>query len=350
MTVQPPAFLITIDTEGDNLWARPRRPETRNAAFLPRFQALCERHGFVPVYLTNHEMACCPVFREFATDALGRGTAEIGMHLHAWDSPPLLPLTPADDRHHPYLVEFTEPVMRAKIGTLTARLEDTFGVPMLSHRAGRWAFDERYARLLVEAGYRVDCSVTPGVSWAASPGRPDGAGGSDYRHFPDDAYFMDPDSIARPGTSPLLQVPMTIAGAPTARARAHRLLARLPVAGRAASRLLPDRDWLRPSGWNRAAMIALIDRLVEQRRDYAMFMLHSSELMPGGSPRFRSVRSIEALYEDLEALFEHTAHRYQGMSLAAYHDRVAARGAAASARRVGSTPARGGAARAHPPS
>jgi hypothetical protein len=50
------AFLITVDTEGDNLWARPRELTTHNAAWLPRFQALCERYGLKPTYLTAWEM------------------------------------------------------------------------------------------------------------------------------------------------------------------------------------------------------------------------------------------------------------------------------------------------------
>lgn len=37
-----PAFLITIDTEGDNLWQNHDRIATENTRFLPRFQALCE--------------------------------------------------------------------------------------------------------------------------------------------------------------------------------------------------------------------------------------------------------------------------------------------------------------------
>ena len=32
-----PAFLITIDTEGDAIWSRPKHIQTRNAAYLPRF-------------------------------------------------------------------------------------------------------------------------------------------------------------------------------------------------------------------------------------------------------------------------------------------------------------------------
>lgn len=41
-----PAFLITIDTEGDNLWQNHDRIATENTRFLPRFQALCEKYAF----------------------------------------------------------------------------------------------------------------------------------------------------------------------------------------------------------------------------------------------------------------------------------------------------------------
>lgn len=81
--VHKPAFLITIDTEGDNLWQKHDSITTENARYLPRFQQLCEKYGFKPVWLTNYEMAIDPVYIEFAKDAIARGTAEIGMHLHA---------------------------------------------------------------------------------------------------------------------------------------------------------------------------------------------------------------------------------------------------------------------------
>ena len=88
-----PAFLITIDTEGDNLWQKHDSITTENARYLPRFQQLCEKYGFKPVYLTNYEMAIDPFYIEFARDVIARGTAEVGMHLHAWNSPPTEPLT-----------------------------------------------------------------------------------------------------------------------------------------------------------------------------------------------------------------------------------------------------------------
>lgn len=102
---------------------------------------------------------------------IARGTAEVGMHLHAWNSPPTEPLTADDWRHKPYLIEYSDAMMREKVDYMTRLLEDTFQTKMVSHRAGRWAFDERYARLLVEYGYQVDCSVTPRVNWKTAKGR-----------------------------------------------------------------------------------------------------------------------------------------------------------------------------------
>ncbi|NOM63837.1 deacetylase, partial [Klebsiella pneumoniae] len=39
-----PAFLITIDTEGDNRWQKHDSITTENARYLPRFQQLCEKY------------------------------------------------------------------------------------------------------------------------------------------------------------------------------------------------------------------------------------------------------------------------------------------------------------------
>ena len=100
--------------------------------------------------------------------------------------------------------------MREKIKVMTDRLEEVFGVKMLSHRAGRWAFDERYARLLIEFGYIVDCSVTPYLSWAEQTGDPSKKGGADYTSFPDTSYFVDTVDISRSGDSSLLEIPVTI--------------------------------------------------------------------------------------------------------------------------------------------
>jgi hypothetical protein len=82
---------------------------------------------------------------------------------------------------------------------------------------------------------------------------------------------------------------------------------------------------MRPNGSNWRFLIGLLEKAREQGWPYVEFMLHSSELMPGGSPTFRSEASIEKLYEDLEALFEAAAGRFQGATMSEFHDAWVAR-------------------------
>lgn len=313
--MKKPAFIITIDTEGDNLWQNHERISTENTRFLPRFQSLCEKYAFKPVYLTNYEMAQDAAYVEFASDVIKRGQGEVGMHLHAWNSPPLVALTDDDWRHKPYLIEFPAEQIKAKVAFMTQLLEDNFQTKMLSHRAGRWAFNEYYASLLVEQGYLVDCSVTPHVNWSSSPGNPKGTGGTDYSRFPKEAYFIDLSDIAKAGDSPLLEVPMSI------QLKHSGLLNQIKsgydkLRGKNRS---PSTHWLRPSGGNVENMQKVAEQSLKQGSDYIEFMLHSSEFMPGGSPTFKNEQDIERLYEDLEKLFSWISERAQGMTLAEYY-------------------------------
>ncbi len=310
-----PAFLITIDTEGDNLWRnRSGIVTTKNAGYLARFQQLCEKYGFKPTWLTNYEMAIDPVYQTFARDVIARGTGEVGMHLHAWNSPPEYPLTDDDWKFQPYLIEYPVEEMRRKIAFMTQLLEETFQTKMLSHRAGRWAFNHHYARLLIEFGYKVDCSVTPGVNWQFSPGAPQGIGGTNYTHFPRNAYYLDAEDISREGNSPLLEVPMSIqykhSGLMNSLKQGYDRLR-----GKQRS---PSVHWLRPTGGNVQQMIGVAEKTLAAGSDYVEFMLHSSEFMPDGSPTFKNEADIDRLYDDLEQLFIWLHERTVGMTLTEY--------------------------------
>ena len=321
-----PFFLVSIDTEGDNIWAQPREVATQNAAFLYRFQVLCERYHLRPSYLTNYEMAMSPTFQEFGRHVLKQHTAEIGMHLHAWNTPPLVSLTADDTRYQPYLIEYPPQVMKDKVATMTDLLESTFGRKMVSHRAGRWGFDAYYARLLLEYRYRVDSTVTPYRSWKACPGDPAQAGGTDYSHFPDTAYFIDLSDIGRAGKSPLLEVPMTIIPAePHAIDPIRRLCPQGSYEVKVMEHIFPIVHWLRPTGRNLRAMLRILQQARQGRWQYVQLMLHSSELMPGGSPTFRTANDIERLYADLEKVFAGVEGTFAGATFEEFYQAVQAR-------------------------
>jgi len=296
------AFLVTIDVEGDNLW-HPKPPvTTENAAFLPRFQELCERYALRPTYLVNWEMCHAPSFRDFGRDVLARGQGEIGIHPHAWNIPPVENV-PARLRNVPmaYLVDYPAEIMWEKLARLKGALEETFQTEILTHRAARWAMDGVYAQILMELDCCIDCSVTPYLSWSSSD---DGQKDSlDYRSAPEHAYRMDLDTVVRPGESDLLEVPMTIfPGRKTALGRCiGGFLDRTRLGKKLANRLCPSICWFRPDGKNGRRLVRMLGRAAAERRNYVEFMLHSSELMPGGSPLFPTRRHVEALYDGTPA-------------------------------------------------
>lgn len=316
---QFPFFLVTIDTEGDNLWSRPHSIESKNAEFLPRFQELCESFKFKPIYLTTYEMAMSPQFQEFGQDIIKRNTGEIGMHLHAWNSPPLYNLTGDDYKYTPFLIEYPKDVIRQKVLFLTALLEDTFQVKITSHRAGRWSFNEIYAWVLEDAGYLVDCSVTPYVSWLKHIGDPNGNGGTDYSQFPDDAYFLDLSNIAKAGKSRLLEVPVTIVSQPALANLLCKYIRHYSFPTRFLNYFFPIATWLRPNKHNINNLLRLVKKGVKQNKKYLQFMLHSSELMPGGSPTFQNKADIESLYRHLEILFTEIHKQFVGATFTDFY-------------------------------
>ncbi len=265
----------------------------------------------------------CEDFRAFARDALQRGTAEIGMHLHAWHSPPDYKLTPDDYRYTPFLIEYPNNVMRDKIAFMTDLLQDTFGTKMRSHRAGRWSFNATYAKFLVEQGYVVDCSVTPHVSWRDNLGDPAQNGGTNFSRFPSQLYFVDLENISRAGNSPLLELPMTIVQNESAISATARKLSAGSFPRRVANKLLSiEPIWLRPTGSNLPQMLAIVERAQRENWPYIEWMLHSSEFMPGGSPSFADERAIDKLYEDLETLFARVAQHFSGATLGQFYDEL----------------------------
>lgn len=315
-----PYFIITIDTEEDNLWARPKAATTENVKHLPRFQTLVEKYGLKCTYLTTFEVAKSKEFQEFGLRVLREGTGKIGTHLHAWNSPPSYSLTANDAFYMPYLFEYPEEIMHKKLTFLTEYLQSIFGVKMTSHRAGRWGFSETYARMLSENGYLVDSSITPHISWESRLGDPEQSGGSNYYNFPENTYWIDLDDISRASTSSsLLEVPVTVTyldGILTSLLR--RMFSDGSVPARLINRLISAPCTLRPNGSNLEKMLLILKKCIREEWPYVVFMLHSSELMPGGSPKFTDSDTIEKLYMDLEKLFMTARRDFEGCTLSEF--------------------------------
>ena len=148
-----------------------------------------------------------------------------------------------------------------------------------------------------EAGYLVDSSVAP-LFYEAHKGGPD------FVDAPLAPYFLAYDHATRPGTSRVLELPISCAlnrrwpTRPALRmgARAAPTRPSACCAGWASSASV----WLRPSYSSLDDMIALARRLADDGVPLLNLLFHSSEAIVGGSPYNRTAAELDAFLERLE--------------------------------------------------
>lgn len=300
-------FIITIDTEADNQWDINQECTTKNSKFLPRFQELAEKYEFKPVWLTTYEMANDNFFVEYFKEKQDKNLCEIGMHLHAWNTPPEYNLN-SKNKNRAYLIEYPKNIMEEKIKNIDTILTKKFNKKPITHRSGRWTTNSTYYELLSKYGYKIDCSVTPHISWEKSYGKT-GIRGSNYKKCSEQPYFIN-DTI--------LELPMTIRRSHTFQKERIKNIKRLIreielfILGRS--------QWIRPdNNFSLSGIFNVIDKC-SKNNDYIMFMIHSSELMPNGSPNFKTKEDIEKLYLNIEQIFKYVKNKnYKGITIREYY-------------------------------
>jgi hypothetical protein len=295
-------FIITVDTEGDDLWNwdEDQTITTNNAECLERFQNLCEQYNFPPVYLINYEMALSEILVQIL-NAHPKDKFEIGMHLHAWNSPPTYTLNKMYSGN-PYITEYPVEVIREKHIQLRNLIEERFHTSPISYRAGRWATNNDLFSVISELGFLVDCSVTPQLTHAHLPGS-SVPGGCDYTKSPIKPYMI---------TDTLMEVPMTTRHHKTIKGNSLKNRIRNTIKGRTL--------WMRPAVQTYSEMVELAERSEREGVDYIEFMIHSSELLAAGSPYCKTDTDVENFYKKIKQMFEWVkANKYEGCTLAEYY-------------------------------
>ena len=165
-------------------------------------------------------------------------------------------------------------------------------------------------RCLKKYGYEIDCSVTPGVDWSHNVGVTENSGGRNYKNA----------AKTISNIQGIIEVPVTIyythSYCPPDYYCDKGLIKKATRLGKSFIKSFMGRNlWLRPTGNNLTEMKKVVEMNMNDDVPYLMFMLHSSELMSGGSPTFPDVASIEKLYADLEMIFELISKNYKGVTL-----------------------------------
>lgn len=291
--------LLTVDTEEEFDWRGSFRREGHGLSHIdaiPRFQALCERIGVKPLYLVDWPVVDNRRAVDIIGDAVGRGTAEVGVQLHPWVNPPF-----AEEvtMHNSFAGNLPPALEAAKFEVLRDAIEAAFGSPPLSYRAGRYGLGPQTADLLVRHGIRVDTSVRPLFDYSQQ-------GGPDYIKHPLEPYWVDSDRR-------LLELPVTSVHAGALRAAGRQLrrtARRIPRALGALSRLgLLERIPLTPEGVSVEEAVRGIDIAVASGLPVLVLSFHSPSLAPGHTPYAATEAAVEKLYEWLEKVYLHLAAR-----------------------------------------
>jgi peptidoglycan/xylan/chitin deacetylase (PgdA/CDA1 family) len=289
-------LLVGIDTEGDNQWdASARANQTfENIYALPRLHGLFARHGVRPTYVVTHPVVSDPRSADVLRGLLAGGDCEIGAHHHAWETPPC---TDDDVRRHPYASALPLEQFERQLETLTAAIERVTGRGPVSYRSGRFGFSAAHVAGLERLGYLVESSVAP-LFYEAHKGGPE------FVEAPLRPYFLAYDSATRPGSSNVLEVPVSAAlnrRLPRALQHAYARLPRPYASKRVlkALRILRVR-WLRPSYSSLDDMVALARDLASTGEPVINVLFHSSEAIVGGSPYNRTEGELTAFFDRLE--------------------------------------------------
>ena len=281
--------IVSIDTEEDN-W-RPSRNGVAvgNIRELVRLGGFFDRLGVRPTYLVNYQVAIKPCAVEVLRDLGAAGNAEIGAHLHPWNTPPL------DEAFIPrntMLKNLPADLQLAKLERLTATLEQAFETSPRVFRAGRFGFGSGTVAALLHCDYRVDSSVTPFWNWEWLDAGPNFVGA------PLDAYRLAPgDDVTRPAPNgELLEIPLSYGFSrgpfsfwdPTRRLLEAPPLRWLHLAGIVARIGVARRIVLSPELATTADMLTLSRRLLEHGVRHLQVFWHSPSLTPGLTPFVRS--------------------------------------------------------------
>jgi len=287
VSLPPVQVVVSIDTEEDN-WSATRDGVTvENVRALPAMQRHLRSLGLRPTYFADHAVVREP----WAADvlrALRDDGAELGAHLHPWNTPPL---EEAFVPRHTMLRNLPPALQRAKLATLCDAFERRLGERPRSFRAGRFGLGAATVAALVAEGFRVDSSVTPWIDWSGVDE------GSRFEGAPLSCYRLDGrgDPAVPVAGGPLVEVPVSCGFTRRPfpwRARAFRALrseplGRLRLAGPASRLGIVRRVTGSPESESPDDLVALSRRLVEDGVGLIQLFWHSPSHVPGLSPFVR---------------------------------------------------------------
>ena len=177
-------------------------PAFENIYALPRLHALFRAHGVRPTYVITYPVATDARSADVLRALQAGGDCEIGAHHHAWETPPC---TEEDVRRHPYASTLAARQFEAQLEALTTAIAAAVGRAPVSYRSGRFGFSADH----VAAPRAAAATWSSRASRRCSTSRTKADRNSSRRRCA--PYFLAYDSATRPGSSRVLEVPVSAA-------------------------------------------------------------------------------------------------------------------------------------------
>ncbi|GLV25284.1 polysaccharide deacetylase family protein [Sphingobium sp. Cam5-1] len=295
-------FMLFVDTEEEFDWNAPFSRDGHAVtalAGMARGQAYFQAAGVKPIYVTDYPVIDSDAAAGMMAQWVADGAADVGAHLHPWVNPPHVEEVTEANSYAGFLPEALE---RAKLETLCQRIADRFGQRPVAYRAGRYGVGHNSARLLEQAGFRLDSSVRSRFDYS-------GQHGPDFRGLPINPYWAGPERS-------LVELPLSTAFTGLLRGGGERLYENLrnvsPLASGLARTGMFSRIPLTPEGVPVRDAIKAIDALIEEGAAVLNFSFHSPTLEPGHTPYVRDAADQAAFYRWWDAVLDHLARRNVG--------------------------------------
>jgi hypothetical protein len=179
----PLKLVISVDVEEEGLFSgtydrKPRGVE--NVRRLNRLEFITREFGLPLTLLATYHVVLSPFCRDILMTWRDGFRAEIGAHLHPWNTPPFQDIPFVE----PVATDLLPvPLVRKKLGALLAAFNERMQVRPLAFRMGRFDLGRQVAAMLPQLGFRVDSSVVPLRKVA---------GGPDHFLAPSDPYLLAP--------------------------------------------------------------------------------------------------------------------------------------------------------------
>jgi len=299
-------YCVTVDTEEEWDWASgyPTGPTSvTNITRLRDFHALCERSGAAVVYFANHAVLKDPPAREVILELSKRPRTEIGLHIHPWNTPPLADAVSVSQRES-FLHNLPWPEQRAKLDTVLEAFRDA-GLSPTSFRGGRYSTSTEIQNHLRRSGVIADCSVLPWNTW------PDD-GAPDFRDRDLSPRRLPPNEHS---DRAMWELPLTFgctrtnqqSGAKWLKFADGTLGRVLRLTGLFDRLGFVSRAWLNFENPLGERMLRFLRVLRKLRPPFVSFTLHSSSLLPGGSPYAKTDADVERILRTAKAALETVA-------------------------------------------